>query len=165
MSNLVDRTYKVTAHPQPSGFVADNPNFFEEVGNAIEVFALRVQFQVEKHLLKDPNTAELTISNLSEHTRTQFQTRPLRVEIAAGYQGVNKLLFVGDVRPGSGSKLLGTEWETKLLLGDGSRAFAHGRVSRSYKGGTPVKNIIRDAARALGLSLPTELENDTQLQA
>ena len=125
---------------------------------------MRVQFSVTRSLSKDPNTAEVTISNLSEASRAEFQQRPLRVQIAAGYAGENKLLFVGDVRPGSVSRIAGTDWETKLLLGDGSRAFAEARVNRSYKNGTAVRTILRDAATSMGLKLPKELDESVELK-
>ena len=166
MSDLqITRACRITIWQQTGvGFVGQNPAFFEELGNGIEIEPpFRVQFKVEKHLGSDPNTAEVVITNLSEHTRTAFNRRPLRVRIEAGHNDTSRLLFVGDVRPGSRSTLEGTDWETKLLLGDGSRAFAGARVSRTYKPGVPIRNIIRDAAAAMDLKLPDNLEIDSQL--
>lgn len=166
MSDLqITRAIKITVWQQNGvGFVGRNPAFFEELGNGVEIVSpFRVQYKVEKHNNSDPNTAEVIITNLSEHTRASFNRRPLRVRIEAGHNDTTRLLFVGDVRPGSRSYPNGTDWETKLLLGDGSRAFANARASVSYKPGTPIRTIIRAAARSMDLELPSNLDIDTRL--
>lgn len=166
MSNLLGRVCKVTLHRQrTTGFVGDHPEYFEEVGNGVEITRQRMKFKIEKTLEAEPNKCEITIVNLAEKSRNEFKTLPVRVRIEAGYDDTYRLLFVGDVRKGSGSTLEGTNWETRLLVGDGSRAYANARVSRSYKSGTAVTTVLRDAARSLGLELPRDIASAPALQA
>ncbi len=161
-----DRACKLTLFRQPAGFIGANPSWFEELGNGVEISDVRqVAFRIEKNLAKEPNTAEVTIYNLAERSRNELDYLPLRVHIEAGHAGTSRLLFVGDLRPGSGSTLEGTEWVTKLRLGDGTRAFTEARINRSYKPGTPLRAILRDAARSLGLSLPSAIDRAPEFTA
>lgn len=119
--------------------------------NAMVIENLRVTFKVEKHLSKDPNTAEVCVYNLSEHSRGDLQRVPLYVRIDAGYDGQLQRLFTGDLRPGSGkSTRQGVDWETRLELGDGERAFRFARVSRSYRAGIDARTAVVEIAKAMG---------------
>lgn len=164
------RVCRITVWRQTvTGFVGGSPDYFQEIGNGTEVNGssdgTRVSFSVKKGLGKDPNTAEVKIYNLAESSRADFARTPLRVRIEAGHGDEYRLLFVGDLRPGSGSKLERPTWETKLLLGDGSRAFANARVNKSYKKGTPFRTVLREAAGSLGLKLPKEIDASPNLQS
>lgn len=163
------RVYKVTAYRAkpgtPGGFVNTHSDFFEPLPNGIEITKLRVQFKVEKTLDKEPNTCELQISNLAEGTRANLCKKPLIVRVDAGHEedGGARHLFAGDLRYGW-SKQDGTDWVTTLQLADGSRAFQHARVNRSYKAGTSVLTAVRDAARSMGLDLPKDVLVSDDLQ-
>lgn len=148
----------------PSGFVNTHSDYFEGLPNGIEIDKLRIQFQIEKTLDKEPNTCELVITNLAAGTRVDLCKKPLIVRVDAGYEedGGARHLFAGDLRYGW-SKQDGTEWLTTLQLADGSRAFQHARVSRSYKAGTSVLTAVRDAARTMGVLLPKNIEISTEL--
>lgn len=158
MSETFGRTYRLLAVRQP-----DNAKYFDELGNAIEITQQRVTFSIEKNLTAKPNTGEIKIYNLWEDHRALFDERPQRVYFEAGHAGANRLLFVGDMRPGSGSEKDGTEWITTLKLGDGARAFSEARVNRSYKLGTPMLTVLKDAARSMHLALPAELISNSEL--
>lgn len=160
MSIQFDRHYKVTVYRQSAA------SFGEVINTNIEITDLRMQCKIEKTLKSEPNKCEISITNLAEKTRAEFQHLPVRVNIEAGYQNELRLLFVGDVRPGfARSKHDGTDWVTNLILGDGLRAFAEARVNRAYKKGTPILNILRDVAKSMGMHLPAEVEQSPRLQA
>lgn len=165
-NRLFKRGCKVTVYQtQPVGFVASNPQFFEQLAtNAIEIADLRVQFKIEKSLDKEPNSATVTISNLASDTRSFVQKKPLIVRIDAGYDGNLRHLFTGDLRYGL-SDLKSTDWETVLQLGDGDRAYRYARTSRSYHKGTSVQVALKDAAAAMGLQLPSSVVASADLQA
>src|SRR5678816_406024 len=110
-----------------------------------------------------PNQAEITLTNLAETSRQDLVRGPAKVRLEAGYDSTPRLLFLGDVRFGS-NEHTGTEWETKLQLGDGARAYAEARHNRSYAKGTPVTTIVGDLAKAFGVSLPPEMNQLTELQ-
>lgn len=162
------RVWRVTAYRAkpgaPGGFVNTHSDFFETQPNGIEIEKLRVQFSIEKTMDKEPNVAELTITNLAEGTRADLCRKPLIVAIEAGHEEDEglRLLFKGDLRYGF-SKQDGTDWQTVLQLADGSRAYQHARVNRSYKAGTSALVAIRDAARSMGVVLPDNIEADAAL--
>lgn len=132
------------------------PNaFFERqpgAENAIEIENLRVQFSIEKHVKSDPNKCEITITNLAERTRALCEKRPLAVWLDAGYDGVLRQVFTGDVHYAY-SKLEKPEWQTIMQLADGDRALRLARTNRTYAAGTPLLSAVNDLARTMGLSV------------
>lgn len=162
----VDRIYKLTVirAPEIVDIVGLRRSFFEEMETITEIADHRIQFKVVKHRKKEPNTAEVTITNLSSPSRDDFKKGPTKVRIEAGYDGVLRLLFIGDLRFAD-SVHDGTNWLTKLQLADGGRAYAHARVNRSYGKGTPLSTVIGEVAKAFGTSLPSEVADSPELNA
>lgn len=162
MSRLLHRGCKVTLIT-PS--TAKNVYFSAEPGtNAVEITDMRVAFSIEKTVKAEPNKCELKLYNLAERTRTLCKTSPLTVWIDAGYDGVLRQLFTGDVRYAD-SELLKPEWITVMQLGDGDRACRLARTNATYAGGTPVLTIVRDIAKSMNLTLnPSEVARIPGLQ-
>ena len=161
-----DRVYKLTLIKAPelvdiAGFKA---SFFDSLETVTEITDHRIQFKVQKHLKKEPNTAEITITNLSVASRDALKKGPTKIQLAAGYDGTPRLLFLGDVRFADSTKD-GTEWLTKLQVADGGRAYAEARVNRSYGKGTPLTAIIGDIAKAFGVPMPPEVTANADLLA
>lgn len=163
---LFDRAWRVTARrPLPlRGAGPLDASFFETQDEVLEITQARVRFSIEKTLGKTPNTCELEIFNLAEETRTALVRKPLRVFLEAGYDDAPTLLFSGDLRWGE-SLRDGVDWQTKLLLGDGARAYAQARINRAYAKGTPLLTVLRDAASAIGLALPNEATSSDDLRS
>lgn len=137
----------------------------EKLGtNGIEITDLRIEFEIERTLTKNPNTCDVTITNLSEATRAELQRKPLLVNVEAGYDGVSRLLFVGDMHYAS-SKQDGADWSTLLQLGDGDRVHHSARVNKSYNGTVTIKQVLRDVAKSFGQTLPANIESATDLNA
>ena len=114
---------------------------------------MRVQFKIKKSKEKEPNTAEITITNLAEHTRRSMQTKGVRVLLEAGYVGTGITgIFTGNVRTIDSIREK-TEWNTILHCGDGDRSFRYARVSESFVPGTAAADVLRAIAIATGLSL------------
>lgn len=162
---LFGRVYSLilAQQPQPTSFVGSNPGYFEQLGNAIEITDLRVQFTIKKNLGKEPNSCVVTISNLSKTTRESLRKRPVYAILSAGYDGVVRHLFSGNVTYGQ-SKRDGTEWETKLQISDGGRAYTYARMARSYRKPVSAYAVLNDAASSMGLKLPPEAEQDPALK-
>lgn len=114
------------------------------------ITGLRVVFDIEKHLGKDPNTCTVKIYNLAERTRGEVQEKPVHVILKGGYEDRLETLFQGDVT-WADSRKDGGDWETTLTLGDGQRAFQHAKVSRSYRSGVTVDTVLREVAKTMGL--------------
>lgn len=165
MSQLFGRVCRLTVwrQPQPQSFIGKNQQFFDRIGNGIEITQLRIKFSVDKHVGAEPNTADITIFNANDETRAFVDHKPLTVKLDVGYAGIYRLLFIGDIRY-SNSERNGTEWETKLQVADGSRAFAFARVNRSYKKPIRTLDVLRDAAASMSLKLPPEAEQSPELR-
>jgi hypothetical protein len=164
---LFKRTGKILAYRSvagtPGGFIASNPGFFDKLPNATEITDLRFQFEVEKTIDAEPNTCKLTITNCQETTRVDLETKPLTVQILAGYDGDPRYLFTGDLRYGW-SELDGTEWLTHLQIADGDRAFRYAQIARTYRKGASVITALQDCAQTLGLKLDTYAIASAELQ-
>lgn len=132
--------------------------------NGIEITDLRVVFDIDRDLSKHPNRCDIKIYNLAKDSRTAMETKPLAVELYAGYGNELKLMFTGDVLFAM-SKQEGPNWETMLQVGDGLRAFAKSRVNKSYKAGTTHKQVLKDIAKAMGETLPENIGQASDLDA
>ncbi len=132
--------------------------------NGIEITGLKFTFAIERDLSKHPNRCDINIVNLAPKTRAAMETDPLTVDLSAGHDGVNRFLFVGDVLHAY-SKQSGADVVTTLQVGDAARAYRGSRVNRSYKRGTTVKTILRDAAKSMGQVLPSNIEASAELDA
>ena len=158
MNRMFDRVVSVTVSKPISA-----TEFFRTL-DVTTITAHRVRFRIEKKIEQDPNTCEITISNLSEQTRAEFQTKPLQVRIDAGFDGNLQSLFVGDLIWGS-SKREGTDWELKLQLGDGVRAIRDGRTSLTFGSGVNAKTVLGHLAGTMGLKLPKNIADAKELTA
>lgn len=142
-----------------------NPTKFQvsRSTNTLEITDLRVQFKINRTLTKHPNACDVTITNLSTETRTDLETKPLLVQLDAGYEDdALRLMYTGDLRFGM-TKESGPNWETLLQLGDGDCMHRWARVNKSYSPGTSVRTVLRDCARSMGFELPDNLASDKSL--
>lgn len=118
----------------------------------LEIEDLRVQFNVKKTGGKEPNTAEVTVTNLSPRHRADLQTKGVRFLLQAGYDTSIGQLFAGDIRTIDHVRD-GANWNTVLRSGDGERAWRWAWVNESFVAGTPASQVIEALGRALGVGL------------
>jgi hypothetical protein len=131
--------------------------------NVVEIEDLRVEFKVEKSLGKEPNTAEVIVDNLSPARRGQLtQTANGKFILKAGYAEGTAQVFVGDIRQVEHARD-GANWRTRITSGDGERAFRFARVNESFRGGTPVVDVVSKLATAMGLASGNVLQAMTGL--
>lgn len=121
------------------------------VVDTLQVDGLRCVFKATKTLLKQPNTLDLKIHNLSENSRGQMKTKGSKVTLSAGYVGSLAVIFSGTSRTVDHLHE-GTEWVTHIQCGDGAIGFTTGKFGQSYPPGTPLSKIATDAAGALGIN-------------
>lgn len=114
---------------------------------------LRVQFKASKTSEKEPNTCEVTITNLAPTRRSSLQQKGVKLRLEAGYvaTGVTQI-FVGDVRT-TDQVREGPHWLTKIRLADGERAFRFARAAQSFGPGTDAGTILKYLANQLGVPL------------
>jgi len=118
-----------------------------------EIKDLRVQFSVKKSSAKEPNTAEVTITNLSPTRRAALQTKGVKFVLECGYADTGvKQIFQGDVRHISHVRE-GADWRTVLKSGDGERAFQFARISETLGPKSTKSAVIKRLAAKLGLGL------------
>lgn len=156
MSLLFERAMRLTLWRSRPG------TFGDPGSNGVEITDIRTRFTITKSSGKDPNNAEIELTNLAPDMRAALAYKPLRVKLEAGYAGELKHVFTGDLRFGS-SRIEQPDWLTKLQLADGDRAYRHARVSKSYVRGTPVSKMLADAAKAMGLRVPPEVAASPEL--
>lgn len=125
-------------------------SFSQLSAEVIDISALRVSFKVAKSLVKDPNTAEIKIYNLSEATRAKIPGTGAKVVLKAGYEQTIEQIFIGDARSIE-SKREGAEWVTTIKCGDGERAVNFARVNESFGVNALASDVITKVGQATGL--------------
>ncbi len=156
MSLLFDRRCTVLIGPPPAD------NYVLQIPNVLKIEGLRITFKVERDDKPQPNNLELTITNLSESSRAKIEQKGQRVVINAGYADHTAQLYSGDVHQFS-SRKVGTDWITKILAGDGRRAFKHARVNNSFNAGAKVADVVKGTIAALGTDPGNALQKAQQL--
>lgn len=118
---------------------------------------LRFTFRVERSIQKAPNTAEISIWNLTKQTRALLQERDLLTILEAGYVGSRSTIFTGDLEYGTTTRD-GTDWITSFQSADGGRQVAESRVNVSFKGGADIGTVLTRLASELGVGLGNAVE-------
>lgn len=112
---------------------------------------LRIVFKVKKSLEKDPNTASIKITNLSEGSRSKLSRKGMSVILQAGYEGSLGTIFTGDSRTIDHVRD-SADWLTHIQCGDGEHAYRYARVNESFAANTDIASAIRKVAGSLGLN-------------
>lgn len=114
-------------------------------------------FKVVCEIVKDirasePDQATVHITNLNDSSRSKIQGGFTLVQINAGYDGVLKTIFEGEIVLARSVKQR-TEWVTEIVCGDGAKAIAQSYLSKTYNSGVALRTILKDAALAMGTTL------------
>ncbi len=118
------------------------------LGTETKIEDLRVSFRVVRTLRKEPNTADISIWNLSEKTRSALQNRGMTILLEAGYQDDLKSLYLGDLSKVS-HRHEGPDWISTIQSGDGLNLDAT-RILKSFGKGTAVKDALKGILTELG---------------
>lgn len=145
---LFNRRVKLTIAPPVAGTFNT-----QKTQSAMVISDLRVRFKIVRNLRKEPNHSKIEVFNLNGASRGQLQGKGARVWLEAGYDTQLAQAFVGDVRYIDHHKEGASDWLTSLELGDGERAFVHGRVKASFKKGTTKADILKALATQSGWDL------------
>lgn len=100
-----------------------------------------------------PNEAEISIYNLKPEHKAFVRQRNLKVELSAGYGENIGLIFRGSIEfaPSQQDDL---DWVTTLIARDGAINYRSINVSKSFKKGAPLDQVIRALINALKLPAP-----------
>ena len=113
---------------------------------------LQVDFDIKMSRSKTPNQGVVAIYNLAETDRRRIERDAKSLRLYAGYDGDNKMIFTGDVVFASSVKE-SVDWKTEIKAGDGWRSFSQSITSRNYAAGTPIRTIIEQTAKDMGIAL------------
>lgn len=133
-------------------------------GQQLEITDMQIKFKVERSLTKSPNQCDIYITNLARATRADLATRPLRVQLDAGYDDQPRNLFLGDLHFGM-SEIKGPNWIALMQVGDGDRTYNHARVSKSFPSGTTVRTALNSVCASMGLTVPKNLASNPALDS
>jgi hypothetical protein len=129
----------------------------QAAGTAITITDMRMEFDVKKGSGKHPNKCVIKVINLSPDSRALLDRKPLRVVLHAGYDGVLKKLFDGDMTRSFTEQVGRVDNVTEIHVGDGVRAFSGARLDRSYRPPVTLRQIVSDAAKSMGMPVPIEV--------
>lgn len=141
MSELFGRAYRLRVQTLPLTFL--------EFASSADYQQLDFSFRVTRTLSKEPNTAEISILNLSDRHRSELEIMENSfVELFAGYESGSSLIFKGDIRSIENNKDVDT-WLTSLSSGDGEKTVRTARVNKSFPPGTTVTTVLTAIAKTM----------------
>lgn len=132
------------------------------VGNT-EITGLDIAFEIEKDESPEPNPCHIDIYNLGPENRamlSKYQNVP--VLLKAGYKGRVGVIFQGDMIRCHHERDQAS-WKTVLASGEGLLALQTKRINKNYAKGTPIKTVIEDLARQMGLPLMSAADSFKEL--
>lgn len=118
---------------------------------ALRITNLTTRFKVEKTDDAKPNTAEITILNLSSTSRAKLTKRGVRVVLSAGYEGEGLQLVFGGDEHSTFHEHKRPEWVTTMICADGGRAFAYARSDRSFPSGSSKADVVAALVKDMGV--------------
>lgn len=126
--------------------------FFGDGTNQITIRALRIGFDIEQTLTKEPNTSSIRVYNLAPDSAADLQSKPLRARLDVGYDGTLARIFDGDVRYVEPPRLDndGATTVIELFLGDGDRAYRFARIQAALAPGATARTALQKVAAAMG---------------
>lgn len=114
-----------------------------EQQTGLDLSALDMAFKVKRTLKKKPNTAIIRVWGLSPTSRLYLSSpKKLAVSLAAGYDGENELLFLGQTR-NSFSQQEGPENVTTFETGDSEKIMQAAGLKLTWGSQTAVQVALR----------------------
>jgi hypothetical protein len=138
--------------------------FFTETRTII-IEDLHMDFSTTATVDSKPNTAKISVYNISDSTRQLMSEKFVGFNFYAGYGDDTAIIFRGAATNVLSQKV-GTDWRTDIYGGDGEKEFSEIFFSQAYPAGTQIKKIIESVAAAMGYSANSSvvLETDTLLK-
>jgi len=136
-----DRTYSLTVIPPD--------------GEARLITGLRVGFTITKSTKSSPNIGVFRIYNPNTDTLAAFQTVGTEIVFNAGYRGLERLLYKGQLRNVTQTRE-GPDRIIVAYFGDGQQDWEVSTFNKTYEGSVSIKQILTDLVGTFkGLSLET----------
>jgi len=123
-------------------------------GKGVEITELRIAFEVEKTISKNPNSSNVRVWNLAKTTREQLQKPDTRCLLYAGYEeDRGPLVIFNGAVSFAFTSFDGPDVITECELGDGAVEIRDTVVSLGYSGGVSSATVLRDIASRMGVAL------------
>jgi len=107
---------------------------------------LKVTGTFQKTVMGMPQASTVTVTNLARDTRDAIRARLTKITVEVGWQNTElHKVFQGSVLSVV-SERSGADINTKISAIPGYGAMVRGVSSKSYAGGTPVKDVVKDMA-------------------
>jgi hypothetical protein len=140
MPELFKRSYKLT--------VSLVGLYGFEIDSSIDDPPLDIAFNIVRNLKKEPNTADITVFNLSPVNRAQLETlKGAQVELQAGYGGDNGVIFKGDTEINNQHTF--PDWLSIFEADDGGKSTRNDRINLSLPPGTTLQTAITVIATSM----------------
>ncbi len=124
-----------------------------EFTSSLDAPGLRMAFTIERDKTAIPNSAEISIWNLSEGVRNNLEsTEDLVCKVTAGYPDNEGLLFHGyaaDVQ--SVRDDTSATWVLQIAAGDAEDKYGNSKVELNFAAGTPVHTVLKKLVAATGV--------------
>lgn len=111
---------------------------------------LRIEFKVTRTLGREPNKADISITNLNEESRALFQEKNRPVVLEAGYRENTSIIFNGRVA-NTDIEQLPTGWLVRVEATDAGANPRRARINRSQRGAAGLGDLAGVALEALGV--------------
>lgn len=121
-------------------------------GSGFATNELHINFSVEKSEVSAPNSAKISLWNLSDAHKAALEEKDCVVTLHAGYQGQMSLVLTGTVT-NVVTEDDGADQKTTLDVLDGRKELRDSYATLSYLQPTDSKVILQDAAAKIGLPL------------
>jgi hypothetical protein len=157
MAELFNRSYELTVTYEDTilGFTSSF-----KIDSQIKP-ALDIAFNVVRTVNREPNTAEVTIYNLNSDHRSFMETAENAIiELKAGYQGDNGVIFRGDVELNNIKNF--PNWETMFEADDGGKSVRFDRVNLSFAAGTSLQTVIQQLAGQMRVGIGNSVQTALQ---
>lgn len=110
---------------------------------------IHIKFDIEKADCESPNTAKISVWNLSPEHLAELDKKDCCVVLRAGYGSNLSLIFTGTVTSSS-TTLEGADSMTEIEAADGRTELRDSHLSVSYAAGTSTDTIYRDISSKMG---------------
>ena len=125
----------------------------KEFAGTGSTYDYKIGFNIQKHIVGTPNTAQVTIHNLSSSTIDRLQEKYLPVEIAVGHlDGEIVRVFSGELLQAIPERQ-GPDLVTTVSALDGGQAITFAKKIKTYDQ-VPISTIVEDLAAEVVALIP-----------
>ena len=129
-------------------------------GSGIKISELRIRFDIKKSSDENPNTAKIEIYNLNPEHQNQLLKEWADIQLLAGYQGAERLIFSGQIRTAT-PKIQGTDRIITIESGDGDREILRGFVNKTLTKGCTANQVVA-ACQSSMFGVPNAHKDDLE---